>query len=83
MPNTRPGLLECCGNCWSDCPENAGDQRLVRCIAWFCNESKEVNMEIRFNGWQWILLAFAIISGLAVTGIFRLVWWIVSHVRWV
>jgi hypothetical protein len=40
-------------------------------------------MEIRFNGWQWILLAFAIISGLAVNGIFRLVWWIVSHVRWV
>ena len=59
------------------------DLRLVRSIAWFCNESKEVNMEIRFNGWQWILLAFAIISGLAVNGIFRLVWWIVSHVRWV
>ena len=40
-------------------------------------------MEIRFNGWPWILLAFAIIGGLAVNGIFRLVWWIVSHIRWV
>jgi len=63
--------------------QNAAICGAVRSIAWFCNESKEVNMEIRFNGWLWILLAFAIISGLAVNGIFRLVWWVVSHVRWV